>query len=417
MKTAPKQYIPKFRDISLPDRARLLAETYALRRDGNPLRQSAMSFSCLGKVVSCDAACLERWGRALDPMIRNLRRSVSIGRPLVVGLAESGIVPSALVHRNLIHIGADAGWICSSRRSGNGLAFVERHSHGKDHILPLPPECHHPSPGPDHRPAPWSELWFAEDEITTGQTLFHLCLSMCEALNIRTVRLLAFTDIRDEAQRRHFSRAMDAAHIRFSLHTVLPEFDAANPQKEPVKPLFAAAETKGRRQSGYPDGADQWRLTRIRPARSVQIRPAMSAGASGWTGSSQRTDAIHPADLAGTILPVGEAVDLCLLLLAAAPGLRFRHITLSPWRAGHGVIRSRLDIGDRYYLYNPETLSGPLWILADPVDEKVADAALRTLGAAGYDARMLPSAIFASGMAPPMLPPLLQPEGGHHESR
>lgn len=336
--------------------ADLTHETHVLRRDGNPLRRHAMTFACLGKIDSVTHAVLHRWRAALAALVETVLADRPAGRsPLVVGLAESGIIPSNLVHGLLRGAGLRAGWICSTRRPASGLAFVERHSHGPDHVLPLP----------DIRP---DEIWFVEDEITTGQTLFHLCPALCRHLGVRRARILAFVDHRTPVQRRRMTQVMAEHGIQHECHALLPHHGADGLPEEPVNPLLTENAAQVRPVTDPTPAADLWRFPGLRPA-------------VGRRGPVLR---VRETGLSGTVLVAGEAVDLVPPLAAGHPGLGFRQITLSPWLPDGHAIHSRLDIGARHYLYNPHTLTPPFWLLHDPADESLAAETAAALAGLGH---------------------------------
>ena len=203
---------------------------YHLRRENNARRRSAMTFSCLGKVAGTSTVTLGHWKSGLRKVYHAACRVRPVTRePLVVGLAESGIIPSALFHQILREDCPAAGWICSTRRPSAGICFSERHSHAPDHILPHP----------ESRP---TELWFVEDEITTGQTLLGLSLDLCRRLDQRRVRYIAFTDVRTPEMKRQFRSILSDSGITFSIHTLFPKAPAVvRPGRENVRLTADAA--------------------------------------------------------------------------------------------------------------------------------------------------------------------------------
>lgn len=334
---------------------------YHLRRENNARRRSAMTFSCLGKVAGTTTATLDHWKSGLERVFHAACRIRPVTRaPLVIGLAESGIIPSSLFHQIMRDNCPAPGWICSTRRPSSGICFSERHSHAPDHILPHP----------ETRP---TELWFVEDEITTGQTLLGLSLDLCPRLEQHRVRYIAFTDVRTPEMKRQFQSILSDSGIAFSIHTLFPKAPAVIcPGRENIR-LTAAASTGDRSMASAPSAESDWHFPDCRPA----LRP------------QSHKDIRLPTGLNGSLLAVGEAVDLGVRMIQTNPALQLHHITLSPWEVDNVNIQNRLDIGEAYYLYNLHTLRPPLYILNDPVDAAVGLAARKHLEAMGFPTRRL----------------------------
>jgi hypothetical protein len=342
----------------------LKKEVYHLKRENNVRRRRAITFSCLGKLCSTDDADLCRWKSRLEDLLCGALTDRPVtGPPLIIGLAESGIIPSALFHQILGKMNIRAGWICSTRRPACGIRFVESHSHGPEHILPFPPD----------RPG---ELWFVEDEITTGRTLLHLSISLCRRLHLNRVRYFAFLDTRASHHHVRFRARLGKEGILFSTHTLFP---ADPPACEAVvgnmdgKDRFPAIESADAVISHDPEIG--WHWPRLRPGLRNQLPPALRP---------EPPHIFSPQRLTGSLLAVGEAVDLALPLVQVNPDLQLRHITLSPWEIDKKYIFDRMDIPGGYYLYNPQSLCPPLHLLYDPIDASVGEAAAGLLSEAGF---------------------------------
>ncbi|AOY60061.1 MULTISPECIES: phosphoribosyltransferase domain-containing protein [Desulfococcus] len=334
---------------------------YHLKRENNARRRNAMTFSCLGKIAGTGAATLGLWKAGLGKLFRSACRVRPVTQaPLVIGLAESGIIPSALFHQVVREACPAAAWICSTRRPSPGIAFSEHHSHAPDHSLP----------DPEIRP---TELWFVEDEITTGRTLLGLSLNLCRRLDQRRVRYVAFTDARSPEARRRFDAILSADGIRSSLHVLFPEPPPGTDTVREEIRLSADPAIHDAPQQSVSSTVSDWLFPASRPALGRQVCP----------------DIPLPTGLTGSLLAVGEAVDLGVRIVLANPGLQLRHVTLSPWEVDDVHIHNRLDIPGDYYLYNPHTLRPPLYILNDPVDAAVGLAARERLEAMGFSPRLL----------------------------
>lgn len=338
-----------------------------LKRENNARRSQAMTFSCLGKLRGVSVRDFNRWKRVLTGLLDRSVRGIPKNL-LVIGLAESGIIPSALFHQVLAERCRTAGWICSTRRPARGLYFSESHSHAPHHVLPIPSE----------KPA---EIWFVEDELTTGRTLVQVALKACRNTGVRRVRFFAFADTRAAHHRKWFDRMLHLHGIRASLHALkkTSEFEnAAEPTDHP-------AEAELHDACGGPDGNPpdetapmlqtdhHWHWPDRRPGLSIQRSPEMAL----------------PVGLEGSLLAVGEAIDLGIHVVQANPAMHLHHITLSPWEVDGSHIRTRLRIGENYYLYNHHRLKPPVYLLNDPIDNHVARCAARLLGGLDMPVRPL----------------------------
>lgn len=161
---------------------RIAAGTVCVRRDANPRRREAITFEHLGKlnpIVRQHLVDLATCFAQLLPLCQTTKRIV------ILGLAESGIVPAFAMQQGAIAQGFHAPWYFSSRTDRGGLAFVEAHSHAPRHFLP-----------PEFERLPMDELWIVEDEVTTGQTLFNLRCALDKSLDAVTIRLFSVLDAR-----------------------------------------------------------------------------------------------------------------------------------------------------------------------------------------------------------------------------
>ncbi len=266
--------------------------------------------------------------------------------------------------------GIHADWICSTRRPSSGIIFTEKHSHAPDHILPLP--CYQPT-----------ELWFVEDEITTGKTVLHLALKLCEIMNIRQVRFLAIADIRSISHKSIFHSVLKDHGIEYSLHSMVTQNpkniiqryeDIKSGNKNQLIRLPDSFSQKQNLNILYSHHEAGWHLPHHRPALRNQ--------------GALKLHFKIPL-LQGTLIVVGEAIDIGLRLIRDNPYLSFRHVTLSPWETDKKYIFNRLDIAGKYYLYNYHNLKSPLYILNDPIDAHIGAELKERLSEKGFAAEYL----------------------------
>ena len=331
-------------------------QLYHLERLNNPLRKTAISFNCLAKLGAVTRTELSECRHVLRGMIeRSMRGSRITGPVLVVGMVESGVILSSLMHQEAQSLGIDTFWMCSTRRPASGVQVMELHSHAPHHILPLP-DVH------------IEEIWIVEDEITTGRTILQVAQMLTEALGARKVRIFALADIRTPQQQRWFRESLESAHIWLSLHYV---FRPANlvPHADPCVPEICPADSPLSIVTAHPKSADAWHLRCLRPALQVQREPSFQ----------------NDQPLSGSMLVIGEAMDLAVRMIQDNPGLTLHHVTRSPWRIDNKAIFDCLHIEPHFYLYNLSNADVPLTILADPIDTSSTTLLHAMLTEKGYD--------------------------------
>jgi hypothetical protein len=327
-----------------------------LQRENNPRRQTALTFSYLGKLGATERGDLQKCKNHLQSLLFQsiLQNSVS-KYPLIIGLTESGIIPSALMHQNAREQGINAQWLCSTRRPAAGICFSESHSHSPNHVLPMPQE----------QP---TELWFVEDEITTGRTILNLALRLCSLLNVNYIRVFALADTRPKAQIDLFNSILANSGIHSSTHTLIQEELPANTE---VNALSIQKE-QNLNITTY-TSEHEWHLCDHRPALKAQFDILSEL----------------PNNLSGLLLVIGEAIDFGMRLVQINPFLSFQHITLSPWKIDNTSIFCKLRICQQYYLYNYNEIETPVYILSDPIDEAIELEAKYILSQKGIKAKHL----------------------------
>ncbi|MBF0200463.1 MAG: phosphoribosyltransferase domain-containing protein [Desulfamplus sp.] len=128
-------------------------------------------------------------------------------------------------------------------------------------------------------------------------------------------------------------------------------------------------------QLGHISGS--WHMQQRRPALGVKTGPFFDPSRWRVPGEFSR----------GTLLAVGESVDMAAAIVLANPGLSFQQISLSPWKVDGKNICSRMEIGDKYYFYNYESLNEPVFILYDPVDYEIGMEVMEKLVSRGIDVK------------------------------
>ncbi|MBF0199720.1 MAG: phosphoribosyltransferase domain-containing protein [Desulfamplus sp.] len=388
---------------------------YHIKRDNNPLREEAFTLSCLGKLFPASSRELIKCGRWLSELLDQINFDAHEqdnshkdgnawkGRSktdypckiLIVGLTESGIIPAFLMYREAI-IRSMKGksrrphLVYSTRRSIPGIPFNEIHSHGPDHILPI-------------NGGGFDELWIVEDEITSGNTVMNLMTELQNHMKIKRVRVFAFTDFRNDVQKERLMEVTAENDIHCSVHIPVIPSEISGLSLN-TKTLSSHGEELSRLHNSpglyfgcnpsnpfnsmeYPGHMpDNWYLQHRRPA--LGVKNGILFDPEFWRVSHEFSK--------GSLLVIGESVDMAASIVLANPGISFQQISLSPWKVDNENILSRMEIGDRYYLYNHKNLMEPVFILYDPVDADIGMDVVEKMKSRGMDVKpFLPAMEFS----------------------
>ncbi len=281
---------------SLAAAGRLAAGMMRVRRDSNPRRRHAVTFSHLGKLNSIDASHIHDLMQCFTTLAAEIS---SCDAPCIIGLAESGIIPSFAMHRACLAQGRSARWFCTSRTDQGGLCFREPHSHAPRHFLPA-----------DLFAKPIAEMWVVEDEITTGRTLLNLLDCIHQTRGLDCVRVFTLLDTRDQ-----------------------PEPD-------------------------QPDRIQQWvARAGFNANMTVSVQSVLRTNPGFWN------DNVHPVeprqrDDEPRQFVAGESLAGVLPSLLSGSLPRLQHVTLSPWMIDGYHVLSRQQMMPGYYLYNADECCG-----------------------------------------------------------
>ncbi|MCI5150671.1 MAG: hypothetical protein D3916_15025 [Candidatus Electrothrix sp. MAN1_4] len=312
-----------------------------MQRDNNPLRKEAFTASFLGKLHPARRSHLRRGSSCLASLLRKSLAKLPVSDDvLLIGLTESGIVPSFLMYLEACQLAVPCKWICSTRQPcSDGIAFQETHSHSPNHTLPIP-QGH------------FSEVWIVEDEITTGRTVQSLLQQLLGHVAAQVFRIFSLVDFRSEQQRNDFLPLLEDQAETYFFHT------AFSPEKKEDEAVESSCLLN---EHAEKDPA---------PIQYSEQLFRQSAQALGLEWNQIPTDT---AD--ATLLVLGEAVHTAMLLVAARKFKDFQHITLSPWQVDECSIRSRIDLPGNHYLYNATTqdIRSPVFLLHDPADEVMSN--------------------------------------------
>lgn len=153
-----------------------------VQRDANPRRSHGITFEHLGKLNPLRRSHLQDLVDCFAEMLPEPNHPSNV---LILGLAESGIIPAFAMFQAALAKGYAAQCYFSSRTDRGGAGFEEPHSHAPQHFLP-----------PKIGTQPADELWIVEDEVTTGQTLCNLLSILREPTSCQAFRCFSILDAR-----------------------------------------------------------------------------------------------------------------------------------------------------------------------------------------------------------------------------
>lgn len=327
---------------------------FHLERDNNPKRKEAFTADFIGKLFPIMGRNLNKGCEYLEKiLLESLKIQAVEENVLIIGLTESGIIPSILMQKVAQENGITTTLLSSTRRpSPSGIVFIEKHSHAPNHCIPVPQQK-------------ITELWIVEDEMTTGNTVFEVLSQFCSQLEIKKVRIFALADFRNTKQKMEALKIQQSLNVECVYQSFLHFDDVCD--IAPGKPLSTTTNTErndyhctGNQQSS--SFLDIWHMPQYRSA--INQQPNNEQEANNWHMPDNFSDT--------TVLVIGETVDIATHLALANPDFSFQHITLSPWKIDNASIVSRLNFDNKYFLYNYKTLSKTVCILNDPIDEEIS---------------------------------------------
>lgn len=327
---------------------------FHLERDNNPKRKEAFTADFIGKLFPIMGRNLNKGCEYLEKILLESVKIQSVEENvLIIGLTESGIIPSILMQKVAEDNGITTTLLNSTRRpSSPGIVFTEKHSHGPNHSIPVPQEK-------------ITELWIVEDELTTGNTVFEVLSRFCSLLDIKKVRVFALADFRHKKYKIEALKILQDFNVEGVYQSFLSFDNAFDTAPEITFSATAYTEEKdayytSNRQEKF--FLDIWHMPKYRSA--INQQPNKHQKAKNWHIPGNYSDA--------TVLVIGETIDIATHLALANPNFSFQHITLSPWKIDNASIVSRLDFDNKYFLYNYNNLSKKVYILNDPIDKEIS---------------------------------------------
>lgn len=264
---------------------RLAGGIRVVRRANNPVRDLAITFEHLGKLNPIGRKHLIDLVIAWDTIFDY---NLADQPPVVLGLTESGIIPSFAMHQTCLRHRQDSSWYITSRTKQSGVMFCEPHSHAPVQYVPeqmLRGSC--------------DNLCIVEDEITTGRTLCNLLVCLRKKLPLKAVRIFSLLDCRSKAARAEMMIVAKQLEINLTCKSLL--------------------------------NIDQ----------SLLYSGKFKTVAAELTGDDHNVRLVQ-----------GEEVGQSLFGLLADSDLRIQQITLSPWELDGHHVHSRQEIEPNYFSYN-----------------------------------------------------------------
>jgi Phosphoribosyl transferase len=185
---------------------RILNGVAKVRRATNSRRIFGVTFEHLGKLNPIHLGHLQDLIDCFSVLISWLDSP----RVHVLGLAESGIVPSFAMHQSCFMHGHSSQWFCSTRSIASPIRFEEPHSHAPQHFLSQVVFDHSAD-----------ELWIVEDEITSGRTLDNLLKCIQPICNGRSIRIFSMLETRARKDIDSFQQTWKEHGISVSTYSIL----------------------------------------------------------------------------------------------------------------------------------------------------------------------------------------------------
>lgn len=273
---------------------RIAHGTVLVSRDGNAHRRTGITFAHIGKLNPLTTEHLEDLIACFCELAKSAPQDA---QPVILGIAESGIVPAFAMYTACIRQGRKPTFFWTSRTSKSPLRFNEIHSHSPTHYIPFA-----------ILEKQTSEIWIVEDEITTGRTLLNLLEQLSGHYSTERIRIFSLLDARK------------------SLGCNAPGIDSTSPEPNhslsiplPIESIFSSSlNAMGRKQL---------------PNYGLSLNPSDCR------------------------LVIGEALALALPELLQRRMTCLQHVTLSPWQVDGVNVFSRLEVRPGYYLYNNDLQS------------------------------------------------------------
>jgi hypothetical protein len=344
---------------------------FHLERENNPHRKEAFTADFLGKICPVTSLELNVGTEYLTNLLEeSLGTQPVVGDVLIIGLTESGVIPSILMQKNASRKGITNTLLSSTRRFSSGIVFTERHSHGPDHSIPIPQQN-------------VTEVWLVEDEITTGLTIYEILSRFCYKLGIQRVRVFAFTDFRNKTQREELKSAALDLNIDCLFHSFLSSNNANTTTKRTVKFSCNVKTNLHFPKASMRDiesKAEAWHMPDMRSALKQQQNKTVGQLSRQFEKTCQYCN----------VLVVGEAIDIATYLALDNPRIAFQHITLSPWKIDGSSIVSKVTFDNKFYLYNHENLNRNIFIINDPIDQLITSTIEKQLRGLGFIVKSFP---------------------------
>ena len=309
-----------------------------LYRDGNPRRQRAFSFEHLGKLNPIS-------GQHLQDLSTVWRRLVNLSRPAtgiaVVGLSESGIVPSFAMWSAAkgLFRSDQIQWFVTSRTNKLGPSFLESHSHAPVHFVPL-----------DLVSYACDEIWVVEDELTTGKTIENLLECLMRVMDFSVVRVFSLLDYRGHSERGNLLQWAKRRGVVLHEQSLLLRADQPDSDNQSYSDNQPDSDDRIAGNSSYLAGS----RVSDEHLENIYLKSAIEGINFGNENTGRDVEVDESIRNIGQPIKFvkGDQMAEAILGLDQNPKMWIQQITRSPWKIDGRAVRKRDVVSEGYFLYN-----------------------------------------------------------------
>jgi len=172
-----------------------------VKREGNPRRRYAHVLPFIGKLSALEPHALNSFSTSILQQLPTLK-----GNILIIGIAESALVLAWWLKQKYTHDSVDLCYTSREPQTGNTTyQFIEPHSHAPDHYISLPKEK-------------YQHIIIVEDEITTGETLKNIVMTLRESC--QNFHVFVVADLRCPDKTTYLQQYFAQQQIKVSIQTV-----------------------------------------------------------------------------------------------------------------------------------------------------------------------------------------------------
>lgn len=172
-----------------------------VKREGNPRRRYAHVLPFIGKLSALEPHALNHFSASILQQLPSLK-----GNILIIGIAESALVLAWWLKQKYTHDSVDLCYTSREPQTGDTTyQFIEPHSHAPDHYISLPKKN-------------YQHIIIVEDEITTGETLKNIVMTLRESC--QSFHVFVVADLRCEDSVDHLQQYFAQQQMQVAIQTV-----------------------------------------------------------------------------------------------------------------------------------------------------------------------------------------------------